>query len=54
MGVQNLRPSLGSKNYENQEEAMLTKSTKTPKKLLIFYTNADNMINKSNDNMINK
>ena len=28
---------------------MLTKSTKTPKKLLIFYTNADNMINKSNE-----
>ena len=28
---------------------MLTKSTKNPKKLLIFYTNADNMINKRNE-----
>ena len=44
MGVQNSRPSLGSKNYKNQEEAMLTMSTKNPKKLLIFCTNADNMI----------
>ena len=49
MGVQNPRPYLGSKNYKNQEEAMLTKSTKNPKKLLIFYTNADNMINKRNE-----
>ena len=49
MGVQNPRPSLGSKNYKNQEEAMLTKSTKNPKKLLIFYTNADNKINKRNE-----
>ena len=46
MGIQNLRPSLGSKNYKNQDEAMLTKSTKNPKKLFIFYTNADNMISK--------
>ena len=28
---------------------MLTKSTKNPKKLLIFFTNADNMINKRNE-----
>ena len=49
MGVQNPRPSLGSKNYKNQEEVMLTKSTKNPKKLLIFYTNADNKINKRNE-----
>ena len=48
MEVQNPRPSLRSKNYKNQEEVMLTKSTKNPKKLLIFYTNADNMINKRN------
>ena len=48
MGVQNPRPSLRSKNYKNQEEAMLTKSTKNPKKLLIFDTNADSMINKRN------
>ena len=44
----NRRPSLRSKNYKNQEEAMLTKSTKNPKKLLIFDTNADSMINKRN------
>ena len=49
MGVQNLRPSLGSKNHKNQEETMLTKSTKNLKKVLIFYTNADNMINKRNE-----
>ena len=49
MGVQNLRPCLGSKNYKNQDDAMLTKSTKNPKKLLIFYTNADNMISKRNE-----
>ena len=48
MGVQNPRPSLRSKNYKTQEEAMLTKSTKNPKSLLIFYTNADSMINKRN------
>ena len=46
MGVQKLRLSLGSKNHKNQEETMLTKSTKNLKKVLIFYTNADNMINK--------
>ena len=46
MGVQNSRYSLGWKSYKNQEEAMLTKSTKNPKKLLIFSTNTDNMINK--------
>ena len=40
---------MGSKNYENQEEAMLTKATKNSKKLLIFYTSADNMINKRNE-----
>ena len=44
----NRRPSLRSKNYKNQEEAMLTKSTKNLKKLLIFDTNADSMINKRN------
>ena len=49
MGVQNPRSSLGSKNYKNQEEAMLTKSTKNPRKLLILNTNADNMINKRNE-----
>ena len=49
MEVQNPRPSLGSKNYKNKEEAMLTKSTKNPKKLLNFYTNVDNMINKRNE-----
>ena len=49
MGVQNPRPSLGSKNYKNREEAMLTKWTKNPKSLLIFYTNADNIINKRNN-----
>ena len=36
MGVQNLRYSLGWKSDKNQEEAMLTKSTNNPKKLLIF------------------
>lgn len=41
MGVQNTTPSLGSKNYKNQEKAILTKSTKNPKNLLVFYTNAD-------------
>ena len=49
MGVQNLRPCLGSKNYKNQDDAMLTKSTKNPKKLLIFYTNTDNMTSKRNE-----
>ena len=49
MGVENPRPSLGSKNYKNQEEAILNKSTKSPKKLLISSTNADNMINKRNE-----
>ena len=44
----NPRPSLRSKNYKNQEETLLTKSTKNPKKLLIFDTNADSMINKRN------
>ena len=39
---------MGPKNYKNQEEAMLTKSTKNPKKSLIFYPNTDNMINKRN------
>ena len=48
MGVQNPRPSLGSKNYKNQIESMLTKSTKTPKKLIISYTSSDNMIKKRN------
>ena len=48
MGVQNPRSSLGSKKYKNQEEKILTKSTKNPKKLLFFYANADNMINKRN------
>ena len=48
MGVQNSRSSLGSKNYKNQEESMLAKSTKNPRKLLIFNTDADNMINKRN------
>ena len=47
--MQNPTPSLGSKKYNNQEEAMFTKSTKNPKKSLIFYTNADNMINKRNE-----
>ena len=46
MGVENPRPSLESNNYKNQEEAILTKSTKNPKELLIFDKNADNMINK--------
>ena len=46
MGVQNMRPSLRSKNYINQEEAILTKSAKT---LLVFCTNADNMINKGDE-----
>ena len=49
MRVQNPRPSLRSRNYKNQDEAMLTKSTKKPKKSLIFYTNADNKINKRNE-----
>ena len=49
IGVQNLRLSLGSKNCENQEETILTKSTENLKKLLIFYTNSDNMINKRNE-----
>ena len=49
MGVQNSRSSLGSKNYKNQEESMLTRSTKNPRKLLIFNTDADNMINKRNE-----
>ena len=38
----------GSKNYKNQEDTFLTKSTKNPKKSLIFYTNSDAMINKRN------
>ena len=46
MVVQNTRPSLGLNNYKPQEKAILNKSTKNPKKLLSFYTNADNMINK--------
>ena len=49
MGVQYPRPSLASKNYKVQEETILTKSKKNLKKLLIFYTNADNMINKRNE-----
>ena len=49
MGIQNSRSSLGSKNYKNQEESMLTRSTKNPRKLLIFNTDADNMINKRNE-----
>ena len=49
MEVQNPKPSLGSKNYKKQEQAMLAKSTKKSKKLLIFYTNADNIINKRNE-----
>ena len=32
-----------------KKEAMLTESTKSQKKLLIFYTNADNKINKRNE-----
>ena len=48
MGVQNLRTPLGSKNYKNQQEAMLNKSTKKPINLLTFYTNEYNMINKRN------
>ena len=49
MGVQNLRTPLGSKNYKNQEETMLTKPTKKTINLLTFYTNAYNMINKRNE-----
>ena len=36
------------KKHEKQGEAILTKSTKNPEKLLIFYTNADNKTKKRN------
>ena len=49
MGVQNLRTPLGSKNYKNQEQTMLTKPTKKAINLLTFYTNVYNMINKRNE-----
>ena len=49
MGVQNTTPSLESKNYKKKEKAILTKSTKSPKNLLVFYTNADKKINKRNE-----
>ena len=41
-------PTWGKKKHEKQGEAILTKSTKNPEKLLIFYTNADNKTKKRN------